>query len=74
MIQRAAHNTEEFLKTRADIAKKRAKNRGDLARLAEVTESAANLVESLADWFRPLGQGKTDALDALVARLRKLLP
>jgi hypothetical protein len=73
LIERTAKNTEDFLRLRADLLKKRAKNRSDLEQLAKVTEGAANLVASLADWFRPMGQEKTDVLDTLVGKLRKLL-
>jgi hypothetical protein len=61
------------LKFHAHLLKKRAKNQGDLEELLfGVMRGAADLVASLADWFRPLGQKKTDVLDVLVDKLNGL--
>ena len=73
LIERTARNTENLLKFHAHLLKKRAKNQSDLEELLiDVTSGAAVLVASLADWFRPLGQEKTDVLDVLVDKLNGL--
>ena len=73
LIERTARNTENLLKFHAHLLKKRAKKQGDLEELLiGVTSGAAVLVASLADWFRPFGQEKTDVLDVLVDKLNGL--